>query len=99
MLLSMAPKLLGVRRPRFSETARSHPRPREAVRHDGPDNAAVAVLRRRLADDLAERAAERAQAREPDVEADLGHALVRLAEQEHRALDAPALEVAMRRLA
>jgi hypothetical protein len=34
-----------------------------------------------------------AQAREADVEADVGDALVGLAQEEHRALDAPALQV------
>src|SRR5262249_13115562 len=51
-----------------------------------------------LADDLAERAAERAEAEEADVEADLGDAALGLAQQEHRALDAAALQIAVRRL-
>ena len=37
--------------------------------------------------------------READVEADVGDAAVGLAQEEHRALDAPPLEVAVRRLA
>src|SRR3954452_5939556 len=60
---------------------------------------AFAVVRRRLADDLAERPAERPQAREADIETDVGDAPIRLAEQEHRPLDPAPLEVAVRRLA
>src|SRR3954452_14178640 len=82
----------------FSETARSRLRPREAAR-DRLDRRVAPVLRRRAPDDLAERPAERPEAREADVEADLGDAAVGLAQQEHRPLDAPALQVAVRRLA
>jgi len=57
-----------------------------------------AVVRRRLADDLPERAAEGPQAREADVEADVGDAAVSLAQQEHRALHPPPLQVTVRRL-
>ena len=57
------------------------------------------ICGRRLADDVAERPAERPQAGEPDVEADVGHAAVGLAQQEHRPLDPPALQIAVRRLA
>src|ERR671928_1252788 len=86
----------------FSETARlpadASPRPPgghlPAVRRR-ERLVAASIARRRLADDLAERAAERAEAREPHVEADVGDAAAGLAEQEHRTLDAPALEVAM----
>jgi hypothetical protein len=49
-------------------------------------------------DDLVESPAERAEAREPDVEADVGHASIRFAQQEHGALDSPALKVSMRSL-
>ena len=79
-------------------TARPHGRQLDAVRRD---HRAVprAVVRRRLADDLAERAAERSQAGEADVEADVGDAAVGLAQQEHRALDPPPLQVAVGRLA
>ena len=56
-------------------------------------------MRRRLADDLAERAAEGAQAGEADVEADVGDAAVRLAQQEHGAFYPSPLEVPVRRLA
>ena len=68
------------------------------ARH-GSTCGAVAVRARRLADDRAERPAERAEAREADVEADLGDAALGLAQHEHRPLDAAALEVAVRRLA
>src|SRR5215210_4860030 len=93
---------------RFSETAgllrrfsgghaRTHRRQLDAMRRDDRP-VTQAVARRRLADDLAEGAAECAQAREADVEADVRDAAVRLAQEEHRALDAPPLEVAVRRL-
>src|SRR6185369_6052369 len=95
------------RRRRFSKTARTrrlpgrlpraHRRQLDAMgRDDRPMPRAVA--RRRLADDLPEHAAESAQAGEAHVEADVGDAAVRLAEEEHRALDAPPLQVAVRRL-
>ena len=57
-----------------------------------------AVARRRLADDLPERAAEGPQAGEADIEADVGDAAVGLAQEEHRALDPPPLQVTVRRL-
>ena len=56
------------------------------------------VFRRRLAHDLPERAAEGPQAVEADIEADVGHAAVGLAQPEHRAFDSPPLQVAVRRL-
>src|ERR1700742_4015871 len=97
VFLSMGSKLRAGALLRFSETAGSRPAHGEAGRHrDGL--AARAELRRRLADDLAERAAEGAEAEEADVEADLGHAAVGLAQQEHRALDTAALQVAVGRL-
>ena len=78
-------------------TQRPHGRHLEAVgRHHRPMPGAVA--RRRLADDLPERAAEGPQAGEADVEADVGDAAVGLAQQEHRALHPPPLQVAVRRL-
>src|SRR3954454_24338008 len=95
---SMAATLTRGPRLRFSETARSRPGHRKAVR-DRQRHRAQPVLRRRLPDDRAEGPAERPEAGEAGVEADLGHAAVGLAQQEHRALHAPALEVAMRRLA
>src|SRR5262245_32838770 len=96
--LEHAPKLRGARPARFSKIAAwSRPRHREARRH-GDGLAARAELARRLAHDLAERTAERPEAEEADVEADLGHAALGLAQEEHRALDAAALEVAVRRL-
>src|SRR3954451_8889214 len=96
--LNMSATLDAARRPRFSETARSRPRHREA-RRDGRRAAVAAVLARRRADDRAERPAERAEAGEADLEADLGDAVVGRAQQEHRALDAAALQVAVWRLA
>src|SRR3954469_23774034 len=82
----------------FSETARSRPRHGEA-RGDAHGRRRRPVFRGRFADDRPERPAERPQAAEADVEADLGDAAIGLHEQEHRPLDAPALEVAVRRLA
>src|SRR5712691_8409500 len=83
---------------RFSETARSHPRHREA-RWDGFDGAAQAVLGGRFADDLTERAAEGAEADESDVETDIGDVAVGLSKQVHRPLHAAALQVAVGGLA
>jgi hypothetical protein len=60
---------------------------------------ARAELLGRLADDVLERAAERPEAEEADVQGDLGDAAVGLAQEDHRALDAAALQVAVRRLA
>src|SRR5690625_6267876 len=74
---------------RFSETARSGPCLGETGRHNG-HRTTLPIGRRRLADDVVERAAERAQAGEPDIQADVGHAALRRAEQEHRPLDATA---------
>src|SRR4051795_8487268 len=98
VMFSMAVTLVAPCTVGFSETAGSRPGHREAVR-DVVGDAAVAVAGGRLADDGAEGAAERPEAGEADVEADVGHAAVGLHEQEHRALDPPALQVAMRRLA
>src|SRR3954471_20225839 len=98
MFLSMDAKLVEGRPIRFSETARSRPGHPEA-RRDRRDGRPPAIGARRLADDVAERAAERAETGEADVEADLGDAPVGLAQEEHRALDPAALEVAVRRLA
>src|SRR5215211_2521014 len=95
----MRAKLLDARTARFSETARSRPRAREAGRNRAEVGGAAAVGRRRLADDGPERPAEGAEARKADVEADLAHLAAGLAQEEHRPLDAPALEVAMRGLA
>ena len=83
----------------FSKTARSRPGHREAGRHGGDVGRGRG---RRVGDSptiVAERAAERAEAAEADVEADVGDAAVGLAQQEHRPLDPPALQVAVRRLA
>src|SRR6266487_2065327 len=91
----------------FSKPARLHRHPRRDPRPHGRQLDAVrrhdrsmprAVARRGLADDLAERATGGAQAIEADIEADVGDAPFGLAQQEHRALHAAALEVPMRRL-
>src|SRR5215213_6126051 len=86
-------------RSRFSKTARSRPRPREARGNGAQVGGLEAVARGGLPDDLTEGAPEAADAREPDLQADLAHAKLGLSEHEHRPLDPPALEVAVRRLA
>ena len=58
-----------------------------------------AVVRRGLADDLMERAAEGPDASETHVKANVGDAAVGLAQHEHGALDPPPLQVTVRRLA
>src|SRR5690606_32280217 len=82
----------------FSESARPRPRGDEARRHRRRP-LAPAVRGGRGADDLLERAAERAEAVEPHVEAGVGDAALLLPEQVHRPLDPPALQVAVRALA
>src|SRR6186713_230525 len=85
----------GDRRGRFSKTARTrrfpggfpraHSRQLDAVgRHDRPVSQAVTGWR--LADDLPEHPTKGPQARETDIEADVGDTPVGLAEEEHRAL-------------
>src|SRR3954452_17187057 len=91
--LNMAATLNAVRRLRFSKTARSRPGHREA-RRDRRGGAGAAVLAGRDADDRRERAAERAEAGEAHVEADVRDAALGRAQQEHRPLDAAALQVA-----
>src|SRR3954454_2799840 len=59
----------------------------------------LAVGARRHPDHAGERAAEGAQAREPDVEADLGDGPLGLAQQRHRALQPAPLQVAVGGLA
>src|ERR671919_1004142 len=95
----MAARLILAPRARFSKTARSRPGLHEAGRDGSEVGGPPPIGRRRLADDVGEGPAERAQAREAHVEADLGYAAVGLPEQEHRPLDPAALQVAMRRLA
>src|SRR5699024_5791322 len=63
------------------------------------NGATSSVGRWRFADDVVEGTAERAQTGEPDIQADVGHAALRRAEQEHRPLDPTALEIAVRCLA
>src|SRR3989442_14902456 len=77
---------------------RAHPRPGEARRR-GHHVAVSPIVGRGLADDVAEGSAEGAQARETDIEADIGAVARRFPEQEHRSHDAPPLAVAEGRLA
>src|SRR5919206_1448450 len=69
----------------FFKTARSRPGHGEAG-GNGPGLGITAIGRRGLADDRAEGAAERPQTGEADIEADIGDAAVRFAQQEHRSL-------------
>jgi len=82
----------------FSKTARSRPRHHEARRH-GRHLPAQPERRRRFTHDHLKCPAERAEAVEADVEADVGDAAIRGTQQKHRALDAAALQIAVRRLA
>src|SRR5205807_8564209 len=90
---------------RFSEYAllpgRAHPRHRPAGWHPqcGIGREPRPVFRRRLSDDVTEGAAERAEAVETDVEADLGYGTVGLAQQLHGPLNPAALQVPVRGLA
>src|SRR6266576_3723567 len=86
-----------VRAPGFSKTARSGPGHGEAS-WDCQRARVEAVRDRCLVDDFMKGPAESAEAREPDVEADVRHAAVGFAQQEHRALDPPALKISMRSL-
>src|SRR4051812_28453377 len=95
---NMPTTLVGRGGPCFSETAGPHPCHREA-RGYGGDGAALAVRAGGLADDVAEGPAERSEAREADVHADVRHRAVALPQQQHRALYPAALQVAVRRLA
>src|ERR1700674_2934145 len=88
-------RLDDVFRPGFSKTARSCPGHREAVR-DRHDWSALAIGGRRLADDCLKTTAEGAQAVEAYVEADVGDAAIGRPQQEHRPLNATALEIAVR---
>src|SRR5437899_4979480 len=94
----MDPMLGAVRGPGFSKTARSHVGHREACRHR-LHLRALPILARRHADDLSKSAAEGAQAREADVEADVSDGALGLGQLEHRPLNATALKIAMRSLA
>src|ERR1700720_2240588 len=78
----------------FSKTARSCPGHREAVR-DRHDWSALPIGGRRLADDCLKTTAEGAQAVEAHVEADVGDAAIGRPQQEHRPLNATALEIAV----
>jgi hypothetical protein len=77
---------------------RSHSGELDAVRrHDRAMSSPIGA--RRLADDRTEGSAERAETGEADSEAHVGDAAIGLAQQEHRALHAPSLQVAVRGLA
>src|ERR1700687_3103747 len=82
----------------FSKTARSGPCRRESG-GPGDDRSALPARRRCLADDVAKATAEGAETGEAHVQADVGHATVGRAQQEHGALDSAALKVPVRRLA
>src|SRR5712692_143727 len=81
----------------FSETARSRPG-HDKARGGLNSFLASSVFAGRYVDDVTECPAERAQAREADLEADVRHASVGLTKHEHGALDPPSLKVAVRRL-
>src|SRR5215207_2448575 len=94
---------------RFSKTAalpraaRSRPRHHHARGHVAGGARAgsprLAVGAWRHPDHVSERPAEGPEAREPDVQADLGHRPLGLAQQRHRSLQSAPLKVAVRRLA
>src|SRR4051794_33913690 len=95
---------------RFSETAHllamaGWPRPghHHACGHVAGGTRAGApsltVCRRRHAEHACECAAERPEAGEPDIQADLGHGALRFTQERHRPLEPASLQVAMRRLA
>src|SRR2546430_2144088 len=91
---------------RFSKAAllssRAHPGHGRASRHEQMRALACeagSIRRRRLPHDRPKRAAEGAEAVEPNVEANLGDGTLRLAQQLHGPLHPAALQVAMRRLA
>jgi len=96
-----SPKLLDLRGLTGRLTGRDsrpHRRRLDAVRRDDrPMPRAVPGWC--LSHDRVEGAAECSQTGEADTEADVGHAPIGLAEQEHRALDPPPLEVPVRPLA
>src|ERR1700694_5178535 len=87
-------RLDDVFRPGFSKTARSRPGHREAVR-DSHDRSALAVGGRRLADDCLKTTAEGSQAVEAYTEGDVGDAASGRPKEEHRPLNATALEIAV----
>src|SRR5215216_1378841 len=98
MALSMARTLIASHADRFSKSARPVPLHRDAARDDAGVRP-LAVVARGFTNHLTEGAAERPQALKSDVERDLGHGPVGLAQQRHRPLDPAALQVAVGRLA
>lgn len=80
-------------------SVRSGPRAFKAHRYDAGDcRSRGPESRGGLTDDLLEAAAERREAREPHVGADLGDRAVRSSQQAHRPFDPAPLEVAAGRL-
>src|SRR5205814_10714951 len=73
----------------------SRPGHREAV-GDGLDGPTLAIGARGLADDIPKDPAERTQAAEADVEADVGHTAIGRPQQVHGALDPATPEIAVR---
>src|SRR4051794_34149888 len=98
MVMSMAATLVAGGHRRFSIPDRPGHLLGHARRHPGHRARGFAPVRAgRHADQLGEAAAEGAQRRAPDLEADLGDAEVAATQQRHRALDAPRYQVAVRR--
>src|SRR5579875_4193022 len=103
--LSMARTLDAARAKRFSEPAQSaggaKPGHRPARGNPQPrafTGESATVGGRRLADDLPEGAAERPKAGEADIEADLRHRTMGLAQQLHRPLHPGSLQISVRSL-
>src|SRR5438045_9287264 len=100
MVMSMAAMLGAARRRGFSIPDRSRHllgHTRRHARHRPRYEALIGAGRH--PDQFGEAAAERAERRAADLETDLGDVEIALAQQRHRALDAPRHEVAIRRLA
>src|SRR5690242_19688237 len=105
--LNMRPTLRRRAGFRFSEIAVLMGRVAAPGHHDARGDVArgprahpprLAVRGRRHPEHAGERAAECPQAREPDLEADLGYRAVRLAQERHRPLEPSPLQVAVRGL-
>src|SRR4051812_27358667 len=100
VLLGMSVTLGDSHRPRFSVPDRSRDLLLDAQQHAPGGGLLLApVGARRHADELCETAAEAAERRAADLEADLGDAEVPAPEQRHGALDPTGHEVAVGRLA
>jgi hypothetical protein len=90
----LGPRLDDFSCPDFSKTARSRPSHHEAG-GDRLNGAAPPVGRRSLTHDLVEDPAECAQAGKSHIQANVGDTSVGRAQQEHRPLDTPSLEIAV----